>query len=441
MKEGTVRKHQNDRGECELKLKRSLFRQSEQVQLDDLVSLIENVRLVDEGDIREWKWKKNKMFSVKSCYKYFVSRTQPRSPETISFPFKFTWEPRIPTNIWESLIESNNAVCNRVTNWSSLKMVLSQWPIMYMGTIKEKIWAILPYAVVWSLWNLRNNAIFKDGEVVVVNEIRKLKGLIWSWLNMDKKTMELRESICFLDLILHWAVSTGSNAAGTGSRGCHAAQEGSNRFYLMHNSSSTESEEEIMVQQHHQHSPPAVPTQTDIRDLEAGHDASPMQNIADGDAVDHEQMEDTVLDESMSITINECPICWYLSIGIKFASGKDSLHELDLAFVPFLAGSIALIGSSLPRPDEIDVEITAEDHQAYVKVVAANGHDKSNLIEAITFQYLFIAINFAFHKDSLYVIATAFVPFLAGLMALQWGDSLSSEEKNQQAKIAVEARN
>ncbi|KAF5175554.1 Reverse transcriptase zinc-binding domain [Thalictrum thalictroides] len=61
--------------------------------------MLRNYELSEDEDIWVWKHEKNGSFSVKSCYGMLIEEESTDDMAISEFPFKFTWEPRIPTNV------------------------------------------------------------------------------------------------------------------------------------------------------------------------------------------------------------------------------------------------------------------------------------------------------------------------------------------------------
>ncbi|KAF5193659.1 hypothetical protein FRX31_016754, partial [Thalictrum thalictroides] len=66
------------------------------------------------------------------------------------------------------------------------------WPTWNSRDVATEIWACLPYAVIWTIWRIRNAVIFDDVSTVAGMAVQNIKSAIWQWLNMSLRAMELR---------------------------------------------------------------------------------------------------------------------------------------------------------------------------------------------------------------------------------------------------------
>ncbi|KAF9607810.1 hypothetical protein IFM89_001531 [Coptis chinensis] len=62
------------------------------------------------------------------------------------------------------------------------------------------MWRLLPYAVIWGVWNARNNLIFRDGTLCIGNIIQAIKGIIWFWMGVHKD----KKQFTFADFMFNW---------------------------------------------------------------------------------------------------------------------------------------------------------------------------------------------------------------------------------------------
>ncbi|KAF5192494.1 hypothetical protein FRX31_017919 [Thalictrum thalictroides] len=67
-----------------------------------------------------------------------------------------------------------------------------------------EIWAVLPYAVIWTTWKIRNEVLFDNGTAVASKAVRRIKSVVWNWMNMSLKVMDLREQFKLTDLLQGW---------------------------------------------------------------------------------------------------------------------------------------------------------------------------------------------------------------------------------------------
>ncbi|KAF5178681.1 hypothetical protein FRX31_031732 [Thalictrum thalictroides] len=256
MKDGSVRDHYEDGYGWNANLRRTLFRESERTQLDSLMGMLGNVSLNEEEDEWEWVLEKSNVFSVKSCYEFLEKEVYIRESGNVQFPWKRIWEDKIPTNVkffkwtfhwdrlltvdrlqklglimpnrcglckeaeengdhiflncrftrrvWEELVTVKADTRYTLNNCTKAKEFMLEWKDFNSKDLAFYVWAILPSAVLWVLWKLRNEVIFNDGQVVFEETMTVIKATIWSWLEMNTRAMEYRKAFKFTDMLYGW---------------------------------------------------------------------------------------------------------------------------------------------------------------------------------------------------------------------------------------------
>ncbi|KAL5702299.1 hypothetical protein ACHQM5_027532 [Ranunculus cassubicifolius] len=79
-----------------------------------------------------------------------------------------------------------------------------KWPKKTKREIGGFVMAILPYAYAWTLWNVRNEAIFEEKELNVQKIITRVMAIVWTWLSINKEGAALKKHFRFDDIILRW---------------------------------------------------------------------------------------------------------------------------------------------------------------------------------------------------------------------------------------------
>ncbi|KAF5203667.1 hypothetical protein FRX31_006745, partial [Thalictrum thalictroides] len=84
-------------------------------------------------------------------------------------------------------------------------MLLKFWPNIDLTEFSHYIWAILPYAIMWVIWCLRNDAIFNNADFLCEKVVITIKATIWSWLEISKDSLHCRAGHAFNELRTEWA--------------------------------------------------------------------------------------------------------------------------------------------------------------------------------------------------------------------------------------------
>ncbi|KAF9618620.1 hypothetical protein IFM89_002315 [Coptis chinensis] len=92
-----------------------------------------------------------------------------------------------------SLISHVTSVCELFKKWPKLPM---------SNGFANQLWCLLPYAIIWGLWNSRNNVIFRNGGVGVRIDriIKNIKRILWFWMGAHKD----RRNFFFADMMVNW---------------------------------------------------------------------------------------------------------------------------------------------------------------------------------------------------------------------------------------------
>ncbi|KAF9605873.1 hypothetical protein IFM89_019845 [Coptis chinensis] len=79
--------------------------------------------------------------------------------------------------------------------------LLKKWPKLPMSSgFADQLWCLLPYGIIWGLWNSRNNVIFRNGGVRIDRIIKDIKGILWFWMGAHKD----RRNFFFADMMVNW---------------------------------------------------------------------------------------------------------------------------------------------------------------------------------------------------------------------------------------------
>ncbi|KAF5196697.1 hypothetical protein FRX31_013715 [Thalictrum thalictroides] len=82
--------------------------------------------------------------------------------------------------------------------------MLQSWKDFNSREVASEIWAILPYALLWTVWRVRNEVIFQGGTADEYKVIQRIKATIWGWLNMSHMAKSLRDKFQFTDTLFGW---------------------------------------------------------------------------------------------------------------------------------------------------------------------------------------------------------------------------------------------
>ncbi|KAF5188869.1 hypothetical protein FRX31_021540 [Thalictrum thalictroides] len=108
--------------------------------------------------------------------------------------------------VWEAVMEG---VTNRGSSNNEnreIKEWLKGWQKTNSNRLRTAVWQLTPYAVLWTLWKIRNGIIFEDKRFSIDEGVLLVKSCIWYWL-LGK---EVRKGHQFSELIDNWvSVVTG----------------------------------------------------------------------------------------------------------------------------------------------------------------------------------------------------------------------------------------
>lgn len=67
--------------------------------------------------------------------------------------------------------------------------MVSQFTELLYGKFSKKVLTDVWFAVVWSIWWVRNYIIFKNGNLCIPSLLERVKALAWSWQGVDSKVL------------------------------------------------------------------------------------------------------------------------------------------------------------------------------------------------------------------------------------------------------------
>ncbi|OVA20973.1 hypothetical protein BVC80_8831g18 [Macleaya cordata] len=147
----------------------------------ELLGFIQETR-PDSGttDTRIWIPDPKEGFSVRVCYNSWIA------PSNRQFPRGSIWRSLPPLKIVWCML-------------GSIEQLLQVWPVLKLPVRGKKLVVAIPHAVIWSIWKSRNNAIFNEDKVAVHKIILLLKGLLFSW-----RELEWARNFRFESFIFNW---------------------------------------------------------------------------------------------------------------------------------------------------------------------------------------------------------------------------------------------
>ncbi|OVA05142.1 hypothetical protein BVC80_8895g8 [Macleaya cordata] len=84
----------------------------------------------------------------------------------------------IAREVWDFISSSFNiTACAPPT----VELLLCSWHRFKLPVKGRKLWQAIPYAVIWTLWKTRNEAVFQNEEVSFPKIILLLKGTLFYW--------------------------------------------------------------------------------------------------------------------------------------------------------------------------------------------------------------------------------------------------------------------
>ncbi|KAF5185372.1 hypothetical protein FRX31_025044 [Thalictrum thalictroides] len=242
-----------DRGSSpwDLRLRRRLYEWEEEERIS-LLNLLNQARFSEEEDRWEWKFSKNGVFSVRSCYKQFLLDSDDPQGHREPFPVNLVWKREIPLKIkvffWGVVLkrtlsienlnrrgQSLDPICSRcrLSNetishillhcskslevWrlilgeredgyvrvfaaDDVEECLTSWPKARRQDLGGLIWECLPFATCWILWKSRNLKIFHQIDLSAARICSEIKGILWHWM---AKSIQ-RRNFYFKDMLQNW---------------------------------------------------------------------------------------------------------------------------------------------------------------------------------------------------------------------------------------------
>ncbi|KAF5176926.1 hypothetical protein FRX31_033487 [Thalictrum thalictroides] len=196
-------------------LRRNLY-EWEQDQLHKMLQVLAQVVFNDEQDTWRWLELSQGNYTVRSMYEKLIKEWGIQSGVAQPFPVKLVWQPQIAPNckffFWLVLLGRvlikdrfiNKGPRRRVFNLilfsDTVEELLIAWPASLGTEIGRRSWAMLPYAVIWVLWRIRNDAIFNSNMASVNKICVEIMAYIWFWM----ANWQGRKNFFFQDLVLRW---------------------------------------------------------------------------------------------------------------------------------------------------------------------------------------------------------------------------------------------
>ncbi|KAF5207646.1 hypothetical protein FRX31_002767 [Thalictrum thalictroides] len=103
-------------------------------------------------------------------------------------------------SVWESVLSPLNGQRPNLFNFLTVESFLHAWPRVQGSVFVQKVWELVPYVVIWSVWCARNDVIFKGKRRNAEQVRRETMAYLWNWLAVDEE----RGDHHFSDLILGW---------------------------------------------------------------------------------------------------------------------------------------------------------------------------------------------------------------------------------------------
>ncbi|KAF5186031.1 hypothetical protein FRX31_024380 [Thalictrum thalictroides] len=105
--------------------------------------------------------------------------------------------------VWQALIGHLNRA-STVLQHDDPKVIITAWPCINTRGIGEDIWLLIPYALMWVIWSVRNNIIFSNGKFELQKTVKIIKYLIWAWLEINGQRRNLKKDHRVSELLQGW---------------------------------------------------------------------------------------------------------------------------------------------------------------------------------------------------------------------------------------------
>ncbi|KAF5194128.1 hypothetical protein FRX31_016282 [Thalictrum thalictroides] len=221
-------------------------------QLEELLQVLVQVEFTDDQDSWRWQGIRQGSFSVRSMYEKLIHEWGSRIGVAQPFPMKLVWRTPIAPNckfffwqvilgrvltkdhlihrgttispvcslcsmmnetishlflhcllaleVWFTITGPRRRVFTHILCSDSVEELLIAWPASLGTEIGRRSWSALPYAVIWVLWKIRNDAIFNSRMSSVDRICVEIKAYIWFWM----ANWQGRKNFFFQDLLLRW---------------------------------------------------------------------------------------------------------------------------------------------------------------------------------------------------------------------------------------------
>ncbi|KAF5200233.1 hypothetical protein FRX31_010180, partial [Thalictrum thalictroides] len=203
-KQGTVhsmKQQGTSAADWDFSLRRPLY-DWEQSQLTDMLVLLANVSFGTTDD--SWRWKDNRsgVFSVSSFYDKLSCIERPANEIMRPFPYFLVWGTHVvplcsscgllnetishlflhcllALQVWSELLKPRQKCYALVLTADSVEELLIVWPKGKGLQLGKKVWDLLPYAIMWVLWRVRNEKIFRNKMSSIEMISMEVKATCW----------------------------------------------------------------------------------------------------------------------------------------------------------------------------------------------------------------------------------------------------------------------
>ncbi|KAF5190214.1 Reverse transcriptase zinc-binding domain [Thalictrum thalictroides] len=102
--------------------------------------------------------------------------------------------------LWHELLHPRMHCFSLILTADSVEELLIAWPKGRGLHLGKRLWSLLPYSVIWILWRVRNERIFRARMVSMERMVVEVKATLWFWVGYWPG----RRFYCFQDLLLRW---------------------------------------------------------------------------------------------------------------------------------------------------------------------------------------------------------------------------------------------